>query len=44
MAMMMIKLLAVLDAQLRRDADLTFFGCMVLATLSEQPGRTPADE
>lgn len=38
--MMMIKLPAVLDAQLQRDAGLTFFKYMVLATVSEQPGRT----
>jgi hypothetical protein len=29
-----------LDAQLQRDADLTFFEYMVLALLSGQPGRT----
>jgi DNA-binding MarR family transcriptional regulator len=38
--MMVIKLPAVLGAQLRRGAGLTFFGYMVLATLSEQPGRS----
>jgi DNA-binding MarR family transcriptional regulator len=29
-----------LDCQLRRDADLTYFGYYVLAMLSEAPGRT----
>jgi DNA-binding MarR family transcriptional regulator len=38
--MMVIKLPAVLDAQLQRDAELTFFEYMVLATLSERPCRT----
>jgi DNA-binding MarR family transcriptional regulator len=37
---LMLKLLSALDAQLQRDADLSFFGYLVLAGLSEAPGRT----
>ena len=40
MAMMMIKLPAVLDAPLQRDAGQAFIEYMVLAPVSEQPGRT----
>lgn len=36
----MVKLPAALDAQLQRDAGLSFFEYMVLAMLSEQPTRT----
>jgi len=40
MGAIMMKLPAALDAQLQRDADLTFFEYMVLAMLSEMPERT----
>jgi len=40
MAAIMMKLPAALDAQLQRDADLTFFEYTVLAMLSELPERT----
>ena len=36
----MVKLPAALDAQLQRDAGLSYFEYMVLAMLSEQPDRT----
>lgn len=36
----MIRLPAALDAQLKRDADLTFFEYLVLSLLSEQPDLT----
>lgn len=37
---MLVRLPAVLDAQLQADAGLSFFEYMVLAGLSESPGRT----
>lgn len=37
---LMVTLPAALDAQLQRDADLSFFEYMVLAVLAEQPDRT----
>jgi DNA-binding MarR family transcriptional regulator len=40
LAGVMIKLPAALDAQLQRDAGLSFFEYMVLAMLSERPQRT----
>jgi DNA-binding MarR family transcriptional regulator len=40
LAGVMIKLPAALDAQLQRDAGLSYFEYMVLAMLSEQPDRT----
>jgi DNA-binding MarR family transcriptional regulator len=40
LAGLMMKVPGALDAQLQRDADLTFFEYMVLAMLSEQPDLT----
>jgi DNA-binding MarR family transcriptional regulator len=40
LAGVMVKLPAALDAQLQRDAGLSFFEYMVLAMLSERPART----
>jgi DNA-binding MarR family transcriptional regulator len=40
LAAMLIKLPAALDAQLQRDAGITHFQYLVLANLSEAPGRT----
>ena len=39
-AALIVRLPAALDAQLQRDAGLSFFEYMVLAALSEQPDRT----
>lgn len=39
-AALMVRLPAVLDAQLRKDSGITHFEYMVMSMLSEQPGRT----